>query len=88
LESRPVELVRLDEKGQVSIPRAILEKLGLEGGHDLIVEATADGAIVLRPAETYPVEIYTDERIAEFLAENEIDPELDRKVQSYFDRRR
>jgi AbrB family looped-hinge helix DNA binding protein len=82
-----MDVVKLGRKGQVSIPAAILKKLGLAGGRHLIVELADDGAIVLRPAGIYPIEIYTDERIAEFLAENEIDPELDKRVQTWLDRR-
>jgi hypothetical protein len=36
------------------------------------MEASEDGAIVLRPAAIYPIEIYSDERIKEFERENEI----------------
>ncbi len=32
----------------------------------MLVEVGEDGAIVLRQAGVYPVEIYTDERIREF----------------------
>ena len=62
-----MDVVKLGKKGQVSIPAAILKKLGLEGGRHLIVELADDGAIVLRPAGIYPIEIYAEERIAEFL---------------------
>lgn len=33
----------------------------------LLVETTADGGILLRPAGVYPIEMYTQERIEEFL---------------------
>jgi len=61
-----MEVIKLGKKGQVSIPRAILNHLGLEGGTMLLVETTADGGILLRPAVVYPIEIYTEERIEEF----------------------
>ncbi len=83
-----MELVKLGKKGQVSIPTAMLRQQGLEGDSWLIAEACADGAIVLRPAAIYPIEIYTDERIKEFERENEIDPELERRVQAFLGRRR
>lgn len=51
------ELVKPGKKGQVSIPRSILKKLVLEGDIALLVDTTGDGAIVLRPAAAYPVEI-------------------------------
>jgi hypothetical protein len=44
----------------------LLRKLGLQGTATLIVEATDDGAVILRPAAVYPIELYTDARIKEF----------------------
>lgn len=61
-----MELVKLGKKGQVSIPRSILKKLGLESDVALLVDTTGDGAIVLRPAAVYPIELYSDERVREF----------------------
>lgn len=49
-------------------------------GGVFLVETTADGAIVLRPAAVYPVEIYSQGRIAEFERENAVSPELLAKV--------
>jgi AbrB family looped-hinge helix DNA binding protein len=77
-----VNVAKLGKKGQVSIPKAVLEQLGLEGGQSLLVEPTDDGAIVLRPAGVYPIEIYSDERIREFLEENEITPEEEAKIEA------
>lgn len=62
-------------------PAAILRKLGLAGGSQLIVELAPDGAIVLRPASIRPIDIYTDERIAEFLEEDRITPEQEARVE-------
>lgn len=61
-----MELVKLGKKGQVSIPRNILKRLGLHGDASLLVDTTEDGAIVLRPAAVYPIEIYSEARIREF----------------------
>jgi bifunctional DNA-binding transcriptional regulator/antitoxin component of YhaV-PrlF toxin-antitoxin module len=59
-------LVKLGKSGQVSIPRAILRRLGLVGEQTLIVDTSADGSIVLRQAGVYPLEIYGEERLREF----------------------
>ena len=61
-----MNVVKLGKKGQVSLPAAVLRKLGLQGAATLLVETTDDGAVVLRPAGVYPIELYTDARIAEF----------------------
>ena len=65
-----MDVVKLGKKGQVSLPAAVLRKLGLQGAATLLVEATDDGAVLLRPAAVYPVEVYTEERIKEFEAAN------------------
>jgi AbrB family looped-hinge helix DNA binding protein len=69
-----VEIVKLGKKGQVSIPRAVLRSLGIEGEAVLLVETTADGSILLRPTGVYPIEIYSDERVREFLREDRLSP--------------
>jgi AbrB family looped-hinge helix DNA binding protein len=65
-----MNVVKLGKKGQISIPKGVLTQLGLEGERLLLVEATADGSILLRPAGVYPLETYSDERIEAFLAED------------------
>lgn len=83
-----MELVKLGKKGQVSIPAALMRRLGLEGDSWLIAETSDDGALVLRPAGVYPIEIYTDERIKEFERENEVDPAIEKRVREFLDRSR
>jgi len=61
-----MELVKLGRRGQLSIPRAVLRRLGIEGEQTLLVDTTADGSIVLRQAGVYPLEIYSEERVREF----------------------
>ncbi len=69
-----MQMVKLGKKGQVSIPKAVLKRLGLEGDTPMLVETTPDGAILLRPAGIYPLEIYSDERIREFNEADRMDP--------------
>lgn len=76
-----MDLVKLSKKGQVSIPRAILRQLGIEGETPLLVAATPQGSIELRPAAVFPVEIYSEERQAEFAREDEMPPAERAKLQ-------
>ena len=80
-----MQLVKLGKKGQLSLPKAILQEVGISGGTPLLVDTTDDGAIVLRRAGVYPIEIYSDERIAAFLEEDRMMPEqaatLDKAIQ-------
>ena len=68
-----MEMIKLGKRGQVSIPKSVLSRLGLEGEVPLLVETTEDGAILLRPAGVYPIELYSDERIEEFDAADRMD---------------
>lgn len=61
-----MDAVKLGKKGQLSLPASVLRKLGLQGAATLLVEATDDGAVILRPAAVYPIELYTDARIKQF----------------------
>ena len=61
-----MDIVKLGKKGQLSLPAAVLRTIGLQGAATMLVEATDDGAVILRPAGVYPIEVYTDARIAEF----------------------
>ena len=65
-----MDVVKLGKKGQLSLPAGVLRKLGLQGAATLLVEATDDGAVILRPAAVYPIELYTDARVKEFDAAN------------------
>ncbi len=67
-----MELVKLGKSGQVSIPRAILRRLGISGEQAFLVETTPDGAIVLTQAGVYPIEIYSDERVEAFDEEDRL----------------
>lgn len=75
-----MNVVELDEHGQVSIPKAVLERLGVESDQMLLVEVTEDGAIVLRPIGVHPLELYGEVRISEFLEEDAMPAALRKRV--------
>ena len=52
-------------RGLIALPAKMREAAGMRPLDNLIAETTAEG-ILLRPAVTVPIEIYSDERIAEF----------------------
>jgi AbrB family looped-hinge helix DNA binding protein len=83
-----MEVVKLGKKGQVSLPAAVLRKLGLQGAATLLVETTDDGAVVLRPAGVYPIELYTDARIAEFDQANRLTESEKARVRKALGRRK
>ncbi len=63
-------LVVMSEKGQVTIPQEIRQKLHLAKGDPLSVDLTDNGGIVLRPAAVFPVEMYSPQRLEEFERED------------------
>lgn len=52
-------------RGLIALPARFREAFGIHPKDNLIAETTPEG-ILLRPAVTVPVEIYTTARIAEF----------------------
>lgn len=71
-----MELVKLGKRGQLSIPQSVLRRLGLSGDAVLLLDVSDDGAIVLRQAAVFPVEIYSDSRIDEFERQNAVPDDL------------
>jgi len=67
-----VETGKVGKRGVITLPASQRKRFGLEDGSLFISEEREDG-ILLRPAVATPVEIYTDERIAEFLLTNAVD---------------
>ena len=57
--------VTITARGVITLPAGLRRELGLKADDQLIAETTPEG-LLLRPAVTLPVEIYSPERIAEF----------------------
>ncbi|MBI2741933.1 MAG: AbrB/MazE/SpoVT family DNA-binding domain-containing protein [Rhodospirillales bacterium] len=67
------------DRGTITLPAKLRRQLGIKADDQLIAEATPEG-LLLRPAVTLPVEMYSDARIAEFdAAEAELGEALRRK---------
>ena len=67
------------DRGTITLPAKLRRQLGIKADDQLIAEATPEG-LLLRPAVTLPVEIYSAARIAEFdAAEAELGEVLLRK---------
>lgn len=71
--------VTLTSRGVVTLPAKLRQALGLQADDPLIAESTPEG-LLLRPAVTLPVEVYTPQREREFdAAEAELAAVLTRK---------
>ena len=70
--------VTINSRGVVTLPAKLRRALGLKTDDQLIAETTSEG-LLLRPAVTLPVEIYSDERVREF---DEAEADLARLLKS------
>ena len=57
--------VTMTARGVITLPAKLRHALGLKADDQLVAEPTADG-VLLRPAVTLPIEMYTPERVREF----------------------
>ena len=55
----------INSRGVVTLPAKLRQAMGLKPDDQLIAETTPQG-LLLRPAVTLPLEIYTAERVQEF----------------------
>lgn len=83
-----MELAKIGKKGQLTIPRSVLRAAGIAEEARVVLEATSDGAIVMRQVAVYPVEVYSAERVREFEETNTIPAAMERRVQAYLKRKR
>lgn len=74
--------VQINERGSLTLPKTLRRALGIEKGGVVMMEAAADG-VLLKPAVAFPIEMYDDERVAEFdQADRELTRNLKRKARS------
>lgn len=68
------ETSRVGKRGTLVIPAKLRRRFGIQEGSEVIAEETPDG-ILIRPAMTVPIEVYSADRRAEFVLSNTTDPE-------------
>ena len=72
----------LSDRGVVTLPAKLRRAMGLKADDQIIAETTPEG-LLLRPAVTLPIEIYSEKRIGEFdEAETELARILKRGVRT------
>ena len=65
------EATKVGRRGSVVIPAKMRRRFHITEGSFVIAEEREDG-ILIRPAEVMPVEIYSPQRVAEFLLNNAV----------------
>jgi len=66
-----IKVITVNQRGALTLPKEVREKLGVTRGGQLIVATDERGETVLRPGVVMPVEIYSPARVAEFQRMNE-----------------
>ena len=72
---------KVGRRGTVVLPAKLRRRLGIEEGSFVVAEEREDG-ILIRPATVLPIEIYTPERRAEFLLNNAVSAEDERRARA------
>lgn len=70
----------VSNRGQVTLPAAMRKRLGIKGG-DVVILEDRGNEIVLKPGVVLELELYSDEQIAQWDADDKLDDdERDRIV--------
>jgi bifunctional DNA-binding transcriptional regulator/antitoxin component of YhaV-PrlF toxin-antitoxin module len=64
------KVININDCGTLTLPKEMRRRLGVERGTQVVEEETEEG-ILLRPGVTFPVELYSEKRLAEFRRHNE-----------------
>jgi bifunctional DNA-binding transcriptional regulator/antitoxin component of YhaV-PrlF toxin-antitoxin module len=70
-------LLQVNPRGTVTLPKSVRKLLGISNSGGIIIMNLRDNDVVLQPAIAFPVEMYTDARMAEFDA---ADAELGKRL--------
>ena len=66
-----VKIISVNQRGALTLPKEVRDKLGVARGGQLIVDFAENGEVVLRAGVVMPVEIYSAARMEEFKRMNE-----------------
>ncbi len=64
------KVVNINDRGTLTLPKEMRRRLGVNGNAQVVAEETDEG-VLLRAGITFPVEVYSDKRLAEFRRNNE-----------------
>ena len=64
------KVININNRGILTLPKEMRQRLGVNGNSQIVAEETDEG-ILLRAGATFPVEIYSEKRLAEFDRHNE-----------------
>jgi len=70
-------IIQVSARGSITLPKALRKALGIDSSGVIMAEESPDG-ILLRPAVAFPVEMYSNARVAEF---DQADAALEKHLQ-------
>ena len=64
------KVININDRGTLTLPKEMRRRLGVDFTTKVVAEETEEG-ILLRPGVVFPVEMYSEKRLAEFRRNNE-----------------
>lgn len=64
------KVLNINPRGTLTLPKEMRQRLGIGRDAQVVAEETDEG-ILLRPGVTFPVEMYSEKRLAEFRRHND-----------------
>jgi bifunctional DNA-binding transcriptional regulator/antitoxin component of YhaV-PrlF toxin-antitoxin module len=64
------KIININGRGTLTLPKELRRRFGVSGNGQVVAEETDEG-ILLRAGVTFPIEIYSEKRLAEFDRHNE-----------------
>ncbi len=74
-----METLIVGERGQITIPKEVRERLGIRPKSPVVIEVKDDG-LVIRPAVTIALRKFSDKRIKEITREDILDKDERKKI--------
>jgi AbrB family looped-hinge helix DNA binding protein len=65
-----IKVININDRGTLTLPKELRRRLGVNGNSQVVAEETEEG-VLLRAGMTFPIEIYSEKRLAEFDRHNE-----------------
>jgi AbrB family looped-hinge helix DNA binding protein len=64
------KVININDRGTLTLPKEMRRRLGVDRNSQVVAEETDEG-ILIRPGVTFPIEVYSEKRVAEFNRHNE-----------------
>ncbi len=68
------ETLTVSSRGQITLPAEVRERLGIRPGGVVVLEEQ-EGGVMVRPAAVVEIDVYSDDQIAQWDAEDKLSEE-------------